>query len=125
MEALWELKNRPGLSRPLLLLIFNEHLNVLNGGRMPRDQAKNMYIKRCYEDMKRAPGTTISIAALRHMYDILNSYQKNASKQLKEVLNEIVQPLMKQFCTSLAKCHSNAVEKAQLLGVYLFSLNIE
>lgn len=105
------------MSRPLLLLIFSEHLNVLNGGRMPRDQAKSSYIKRCYDDMKRAPGTTISIAALRHMYDILSSYQKNATKQLKEVLHEIVQPLMKQFCTSLAKCHSNAVEKAQLLGV--------
>lgn len=87
---------------------------------MPRDSAKCTYIKRCYEDMKRAPGTTISIAALRHMYDILNSYQKNASKQLKEVLSEIVQPLMKQFCTSLTKCHSNAVEKAQLLGVSSF-----
>lgn len=84
---------------------------------MPRDQAKSVYVKKCLEDMKQAPGTTISIAALRHMYDILNSFQKNATKQLKEVINEIVTPLMKQFCTSLARCHSNAVERSRLLGV--------
>ena len=89
---------------------------------MPRDQAKSAYIKRCCEDMKRAPGTTISIAALRYIYDILNSYQKNTSKQLKEIVSEIVQPLMKQFCTSLSKCHANAVEKARQLGVSIIYL---
>jgi hypothetical protein len=114
---LWELKNRPGLSRNLLLLIFNEHLNVLNGGRTSRDKAKEVYIRKCCEDVKRAPGTTVAIASLRHMYDILNSYQKNSNKIMKEVLTENVQPLMKNFCSSLAKCHSNAVDKANSLQV--------
>ncbi len=48
------------------------------------------------------------------MYDILNSYQKNANKALKEVIGEIVTPIMKNLCTSLLKCHMNAYEKAKL-----------
>ena len=51
---------------------------------------------------------------LRHMYDILNSYQKNSSKALKEVISEIMMPLMKNLCASLLKCHNNAYEKAKL-----------
>ena len=48
------------------------------------------------------------------MYDILNSYQKNSSKALKEVISEIMMPLMKNLCASLLKCHNNAYEKAKL-----------
>ncbi len=116
LEALWELKNRPGLSRQLLLLIYAEHLNVLNGSRQPRDQAKSIYLKKCCEDLKRAPGSSIAIASLKHMHDILNSYQKSANKALKEVISEIVVPIMKNLCTSLLKCHMNASEKAKLLN---------
>ncbi len=116
LEALWELKNRSGLSRQLLLLIYAEHLNVLNGSRQPRDQAKSVYLKKCCEDLKRVPGSSIAIASLKHMHDILNSYQKSANKALKEVISEIVVPIMKNLCTSLLKCHMNASEKAKLLN---------
>jgi hypothetical protein len=111
LDALWELRNRQGLNRQLLLLIYNEHLSVLNGGRMSRDMAKREYLKKCCEDIKKSPGSSISIAALRHLHEILNSYQR--SKGLKEVLSEVVVPIMKNLCTSLLKCHSNAYELAR------------
>lgn len=110
---MWELKNRSGLSKQLLLLIFSEHLNVLNGGRMPRDNAKANYVRKCCADLQKCPGGTIAIASLKHMYDILNSYQKNGNKSLKEVLHENVVPLMKTICSSLTTCHANAHAKAQ------------
>ncbi len=113
---MWELKNRPGLSKQLLLLIYNEHLSVLNGGRLPRETSKSVYIKKCFEELKKAPGSSIAIASLRHMYDIMNSYQKNNSKAMKEVLSDIVLQLLKNLCTNLLKCHSNAYEKAKLLN---------
>jgi ubiquitin carboxyl-terminal hydrolase 9/24 len=112
LEALWELKNRPGLTRQLLLLIYSEHLNVLSGGRLPRDVAKREYLKKCCDDIKRAPGSSIAIASLKHMYEILNSYQKNSNKALKDALADLVVPIMKNLCTSLLKCHSNAYERA-------------
>ena len=111
---MWELKNRPGLSRQLLFLIYSEHLNVLSGGRMSKEQAKANYLKKCSEDLKKNPGTSIAIASLKHMYEILNSYQKTNNKALKEVISEIMMPIMKNLCTSLLKCHSNAYEKAKL-----------
>ncbi len=89
-------------------------MNVLTGGRFPREAAKREYLKKCCEDIKKSAGTSIAIASLRHMYEILNSYQKNSSKALKEVLTELVVPIMKNLCTSLLKCHSNAYEKAKL-----------
>ena len=48
------------------------------------------------------------------MYEILNSYQKNSNKALKEVITEIMIPIMKNLCMSLLKCHVNAYEKAKL-----------
>ena len=64
------------MNRQLLLLIYTEHLNVLSGGRFPREAAKREYLKKCCEDIKKSPGTSVAIASLRHMYEILNSYQK-------------------------------------------------
>ncbi len=113
LEALWELKNRPGLTRHLLLLIYTEHLNVLSGGRLPREAAKRDYLKKCCDDIRKAPGSSIAIASLKHMYEILNSYQKNSNKALKDALADLVVPIMKNLCTSLLKCHSNAYEKSK------------
>jgi len=87
---------------------------VLSGGRLPREAAKRDYLKKCCDDIKKSPGSSVAIASLRHMYDILNSYQKNSQKALKEVLTELVVPIMKNLCQSLLKCHSNAYEKAKL-----------
>ena len=81
---------------------------------MPHEKSKANYFCKCSEDLKKNPGTSIAIASLRHMYDILNSYQKNSSKALKEVISEIMRPLMKNLCASLLKCHNNAYEKAKL-----------
>jgi len=116
LEALWELKNRPGLTRHLLLLIYTEHLNVLSGGRLPREASKRDYLKKCCDDIRKAPGSSIAIASLKHMYEILNSYQKNSNKALKDALADLVVPIMKNLCTSLLKCHSNAYEKSKKAG---------
>ena len=87
---------------------------MLSGGRLARDQAKANYLRKCSEDLRKNPGTSIAIASLKHMYEILNSYQKNSNKALKEVITEIMIPIMKNLCMSLLKCHVNAYEKAKL-----------
>lgn len=117
LEALWELKNRPDLSRDLLVLIYAEHLNVLVSGSSPRDQYKSIYLKKCAEDIKSKPGTSQAIASLRHIHDILNSYQKiSNNKALKEVLEQSVQPLMKGLIASLHECQQKAFNKSIQLG---------
>ncbi len=83
LEALWELKNREKVSRQLLLLIYNEHLSVLTGCRLPRENIKREYLKKCCDEIKNNLGSTIAIASLKHIFDILNSYQKVAIKSLK------------------------------------------
>ena len=87
---------------------------MLSGGRLPREAAKRDYLKKCCDDIKKAPGSSIAIASLKHMYEILNSYQKNSNKALKDALSELVVPIMKNLCTSLLKCHSNTYEKSKL-----------
>ena len=67
---------------------------------MPRETAKREYLKKCCEEIKRAPGSSVAIASLKHLYEIANSYSKNTNKALKEVLNEIVVPIMKYLCQS-------------------------
>ena len=89
-------------------------MSVLSGARVPRDVVKKEYIKKCCDEIKKVPGSTIAIASLKHMHDILNSYQKNSNKALKDVLTEVVVPIMKNLCTSLLKCHANAYEKTKL-----------
>ena len=86
---------------------------MLSGGRLPREAAKREYLKKCCDDIRKAPGSSIAIASLKHMYEILNSYQKNSNKALKDALADLVVPIMKNLCTSLLKCHSNAYEKTK------------
>ena len=92
-------------------------MNVLSGGRLPRDTSKSEYLKKCCDDLKKTPGNTIAIASLKHIYDILNSYQKSANKALKEAISEILVPVMKNLCQSLLKCHNNAYEKAKTTNI--------
>lgn len=134
LEALWELKNREKISRQLMLLIYNEHLSVLTGCRLPRETNKREYLKKCCEEIKTAPGSTIAIASLKHIFDILNSYQKSAIKSLKvkilnlkiyfstisflikDVVTEILVPLVKTICSSLNKYHKSSCDKAGQLN---------
>jgi hypothetical protein len=122
LEALWDLKDRSGLSRDLLL-IYSEHLSVLSAGNIPRDQAKSLYLKKCCDEIKAKPGSSIAIASLRHVYDILNSYHKSSNKSLKDVLNNQVLPMIKVCINSLHECQNNAINKASTLNA-LFDQNL-
>ena len=86
-------------------MIYKEHLNVLNAGRLSRDQAKSNYLRKCLDQIKSQPGLNLnSMYALKHVYDILSTYKNKSwstSKSLKDVLSDIVVPEIKSICQSL------------------------
>ncbi|CAF0802298.1 unnamed protein product [Brachionus calyciflorus] len=114
LETLWILKDE-NIHQPLLIQqIYKEHLNVLSAGRLSRDQSKSLYLKKCLEQIKIEQGLTLkSIYSLKHSFEILLTYKNKSwtsSKNLKDILSEIVVPEIKSICQSLLNYNSNRNE---------------
>lgn len=74
---------------------------MLTGCRLLRENTKRDYLKKCSDEIKNSPGSTVAIASLKHIYDILNSHQKCATKSLKVIYLKIFKILIVIFINKI------------------------